>query len=193
MLGVLTHNAAKIAGSEDHGRLKVMPGEYFLVTMHRADTVHVQSRLQQLVDCFQSIACQYREPVVCGLNPRSGDRMKRLGMSFSNAAVRSLQPLGLFNLVALEKKAHCVLSDSGTVQEECAIFGVPSVALRDVTERPEMLEAGSNMLAGVRRDGVVRVAEVMLSAPPVWGPPARYRDTDLTAGVPKIVLPGLPA
>jgi len=79
------------------------------------------------------------------------------------------------------------------VQEECSIFRVPSVTLRDVTERPETLEAGSNMLAGVRRDDVVRATEVVLSAPPVWEPPAGYQDSDVTTKVMKIVLRGLPA
>ena len=71
-------------------------------------------------------------------------------MTFSDTGVRYLEPLGLFDFVALERQA-CVLTDSGTVQEECAIFRVPSVTLRDVTERPETIEAGSNMLAGVDR------------------------------------------
>jgi UDP-N-acetylglucosamine 2-epimerase (non-hydrolysing) len=96
-------------------------------------------------------------------------------MSFSDGGVRYLEPLGLFDFVALEQRAHCVLTDSGTVQEECSIFRVPSVTLRDVTQRSETLEAGSNMLAGVRRNDVVRATEVVLSAPPAWEPPWAIR------------------
>ena len=114
-------------------------------------------------------------------------------MSFSDGGVRYVEPLGLFDFVALEQKARCVLTDSGTVQEECSIFRVPSVTLRDVTERPETLEAGSNMLAGVRREDVLRAAEVVLSASPTWDPPAGYLDKDVSTKVVKIVLRGLPA
>jgi UDP-N-acetylglucosamine 2-epimerase (non-hydrolysing) len=190
---VLTHYAAKIDSSDVHARLQLKPGEYFLVTMHRAETVDVESRLRQLVESLQAISTTYGEPVICSLHPRTRDRMERLGMSFSAGGVWYLEPLGLFDFVALEQKARCVLTDSGTVQEECAIFRVPSVTLRDVTERPETLEAGSNMLAGVCREDVLRATEVVLSVPPDWEPPVGYRDTDVTTTVMKIVLRGLPA
>lgn len=190
---VLTHHAAQIEKSDVHTRLELTPGAYFLVTMHRAETVDDESRLRDLVESLQSIAALYGEPVVCSLHPRTRDRMERLGMAFSDGGVRYLESLGLCDFVALEKEARCVLTDSGTVQEECAIFRVPSVTLRDVTERPETLEAGSNMLAGVRCADVVRAAKVVLSAPPVWEPPAGYLDSDVTTKVVKIVLRGVPA
>jgi len=190
---VLTHYAAKIEKSDVHTRLELTPGEYFLVTMHRAETVDVENRLRDLIVSLQSISAQYGEPVICSLHPRTRDRMERLGMSFSDDGVRYLEPLGLFDFVALEQKARCVLTDSGTVQEECSIFRVPSVTLRDVTERPETLEAGSNMLAGVRHDDVLRATEVVLSKLPVWEPPVGYQDSDVTTKVMKIVLRGLPA
>ena len=64
---------------------------------------------------------------------------------------------GFFDFVALEQAAFCVLSDSGTVQEECCIFRVPNVTIRDVTERPETIECGSNMLAGADPERVLRL------------------------------------
>src|SRR6185437_8478354 len=92
--------------------------------------------------------------------------------------------------IALQKAARCVLTDSGTVQEESSIFRVPSVTLRDVTERPETIEAGSNILAGVRAEGIVRSTKVALSAKPDWQPPAGYLDLDVATTVVKIVLAG---
>jgi len=99
--------------------------------MHRAETVDVESRLQDVVESLESISALYGEPVICSLHPRTRDRMECLGMSFSDSDVRYLEPLGLFDFVALEQKTRCVLTDSGTVQEECSIFRVPSVTLAE--------------------------------------------------------------
>lgn len=66
--------------------------------------------------------------------------------------MRAVEPLGIFDFVHLDQHAMCVLTDSGTVQEECCIFKVPNVTLRDVTERPETVEVGSNMLSGAEPD-----------------------------------------
>ena len=70
--------------------------------------------------------------------------------------MRLLEPLGFFDFVKLEREALAVMSDSGTVQEECAIFRVPNVTIRDVTERPETIECGSNILSGADREDVER-------------------------------------
>ena len=83
-----------------------------------------------------------------------------------------------------------MLSDSGTVQEECCIFRVPNVTIRDVTERPETIECGSNMLAGCEPGAILRCMETVLSQPPSWTPPAEYLATAVAATVVKIVLGG---
>ena len=87
-----------------------------------------------------------------------------------------LEPLGFFDFVQLERHARGVLSDSGTVQEECCIFGVPNVTLRDVTERPETLECGSNIVVGSDPElaGAALAAAVRRAAP--WRAPADTRD-----------------
>lgn len=98
-----------------------------------------------------------------------------------------MEPFGFFDFITLEQKALCVLSDSGTVQEECSIFKVPSVTLRDVTERPETLECGSNILSGADPDDILRCVELVLSAPPDWNPPAEYLVNNVAQTVIKIL------
>lgn len=191
---VLTHYADRIEASEIHARLGLEPGGFFLATMHRAETVDVEERLHGLVAALSSITTTHGMPVVCSLHPRTRDRMGRAGLVFSaDGQVRYVEPMGLFDFVALEKSARCVLTDSGTVQEECSIFGVPSVTLRDVTERPETIEAGSNMLAGVVAEGVERAVQTVLALPAAWQAPEGYLDTDVCATVVKIVLSGVTA
>ena len=102
--------------------------------------------------------------------------------------MRFVPPLGFFDFVALELSAFCALSDSGTVQEECCIFHVPNVTLRDVTERPETIECGSNMLSGCEPQMIMRCVETVLSQPPNWLPPLEYLEKDVSGKVVRIVL-----
>ena len=88
----------------------------------------------------------------------------------------------------VRRNARRVLSDSGTVQEECCIFHVPNVTLRDVTERPETLECGSNMLSGCEPEAILRGVETVLAQCRAWQPPAEYLEADVSSKVVKIVL-----
>jgi UDP-N-acetylglucosamine 2-epimerase (non-hydrolysing) len=81
-----------------------------------------------------------------------------------------------------------VLSDSGTVQEECCLFHVPNVTVRDVTERPETLECGSNMLAGAEPRTILDAVKVVLGSNRNWNPPAEYLEPHVSTAVIKIVL-----
>jgi UDP-N-acetylglucosamine 2-epimerase (non-hydrolysing) len=80
----------------------------------------------------------------------------------------------LFDFIKLQQSALCVLSDSGTVQEECSIFRIPNVTLRDVTERPETIECGSNILSGAAPESILRCVELVLALDKTWDPPAEY-------------------
>src|SRR5512144_3262573 len=84
------------------------------------------------------------------------NRMQEFGVDVKNQPIRFMEPFGFFDFITLERNAFCVLSDSGTVQEECAIFKVPNVTLRDVTERPETLECGSNILSGAVAETILK-------------------------------------
>ncbi len=80
------------------------------------------------------------------------------------------------------------MTDSGTVQEECAIFKIPNVTLRDVTERPETIEAGSNILSGAETENILRSVELAISQPADWTPPTEYLKENVAQTVSRIVL-----
>ena len=107
---------------------------------------------------------------------------------FDEKRVRLLEPMGFIDFVALERSARCVLSDSGTVQEECCIYRIPSVTIRDVTERAETLECGSAILSGADPASILRCTEVALGSPCDWVPPAEYTADSVSSTVTKIVL-----
>jgi UDP-N-acetylglucosamine 2-epimerase (non-hydrolysing) len=124
--------------------------------------------------------------VLVSVHPRTADRIRQFGAR--TGALQLLDPLGFFDFVHLERRARAVLSDSGTVQEECAIFGVPNVTLRDVTERPETIECGSNVLSGSDPADVQRALHVALETSSAWIAPKEYVVPEVSRTVAKIVL-----
>jgi UDP-N-acetylglucosamine 2-epimerase (non-hydrolysing) len=186
---VIRHHESQVEASDVHSRLGVERGRYFLVTMHREENVDVESRLRSLVGALEQLHAEYGLPVVCSLHPRTRRRMEAFGVDAErDAGVRFLSPLGFFDFVALERGAFCVLSDSGTVQEECSIFKVANVTVRDVTERPETLECGSNMLSGADAGEILRAVRTVLDQRPAWTAPPEYTVENVSATVARIVL-----
>jgi UDP-N-acetylglucosamine 2-epimerase (non-hydrolysing) len=184
---VLQAHVAAIEGSGALERRGVEPGRYFLVTLHRAENVDVESRLRRFLDALAEVASEHALPVLVSVHPRTAARVREFGVTAGDH-VRLLEPLGFFDFVRLEQRARAVLSDSGTVQEECAIFGVPNVTLRDVTERAETIECGSNVLSGADPAEVRLALRLALETPSEWAPPAEYVVPHVSRTVAKIVL-----
>ena len=183
---VLDHYGSQVAAADPFSALGVEPGKYFLVTAHRAENVDDPARLASLVEALNVTVEKYDMPVVASLHPRTADRMQQFGVAAGK--VRFVPPLGLFDFVRLEKEAFCVLSDSGTVQEECCIFGVPTVTMRDVTERPETIECGSNLLAGVEAERILPAIDLAVKSGGKWTPPPEYLVNNVSDVVARIVL-----
>jgi UDP-N-acetylglucosamine 2-epimerase (non-hydrolysing) len=171
---VMQANAAAIDAADVLGRLKIEAGGYFIVSLHRAENVDIPERLAEFVRAFEELANHYRLPVVVSTHPRTRSRLTAGNIGSTANNVRFMEPVGFFDFVHLEKHARCVLSDSGTVQEECAILEVPSVTLRDVTERPETLECGSNILTGGGIESILSAVGIVLSSKPRWRTPVEY-------------------
>ncbi|MGD0780977.1 MAG: UDP-N-acetylglucosamine 2-epimerase (non-hydrolyzing) [Dehalococcoidales bacterium] len=185
---VICHYAKQIEKSRMLNGLDLQPQRYFLVTAHRAENVDDKERLNNLLRALDAINKKYHLPVICSLHPRTKSKMKQFGLKVSNKAIRLLEPFGFFDFISLEKQARCVITDSGTVQEECCILKVPNITIRDVTERPETLECGSNILTGVVPAMIMKALEIVLAKQPEWEPPAEYLVKNVSSGVVKIVL-----
>ena len=177
----------RIDASEVLPRLGVEPQKYFLVTMHRAENVDREDRLRDLVEALARLHDQYGHPVVCSLHPRTRSKVERFRVDLDRAGLRFLEPMGFFDFVRLELSAFCLLSDSGTVQEEGCIFGVPNVTVREVTERPETVECGSNMLAGTDPEAIRRAVALVTGLRRTWVPPREYLEPLVAETVCRIV------
>jgi UDP-N-acetylglucosamine 2-epimerase (non-hydrolysing) len=156
--------------------------------MHRAENVDVPERLRELTASLDRLQKEYTFPVIVSTHPHTRIRMQEGGSRQATQDVRFLEPFGLFDFITLERNAFCVISDSGTVQEECAIFGVPNVTIRDVTERPETLECGSNILSGANCDVILQCVHIVVSQKPFWHPPQEYLVENASTKVIKILL-----
>ena len=160
---VLEYYFPEIDKSNILEELSLEPQKFFLVTLHRAENVDMSERLYNFIDGFYRLYNEYGYPVICSLHPRTRSQLEKQNKIIEKEGIRTIEPLGLFDFVNLEKNAFCVLSDSGTVQEECCIFNIPNVTLRDVTERPETIEAGSNIITGCKPDAVLRSVKTVMS------------------------------
>ena len=185
---VISHFRDRIDGSDVLRRIDKDSEQYFLVTMHRAENVDEPRRLSELLTGLEALSERYDLPVVMSLHPRTKDRIAQLGFEVDSRKVELITPVGFFDLVRLEENARCVLTDSGTVQEECSILRRPNVTIRDVTERAETVECGSSILAGCERASLLRAVEVALSTPSDWSPPPEYLEPHASRAATKIVL-----
>lgn len=185
---VIKHYEPQIQQSQILNALGLKKKGFFLVTMHRAENVDVEERLRAFVSTFDRLQQQYGFPVIVSTHPRARLRMQALGMESMNPEVRFLEPFGFFDFITLEQQAFCVLSDSGTVQEECAIFGVPSVTIRDVTERPETIECGSAVLSGANPENIQQLVKLTTGKGPGWVAPTEYLQPNVSEIVVRVML-----
>jgi UDP-N-acetylglucosamine 2-epimerase (non-hydrolysing) len=185
---VIQHCDPAIRKSNILRQLRLEPEKYFLVTMHREENVDVESRLRSLTQALLLLQREYKMPIICSLHPRTKNRMQRFGVHVKSKQIRLHEPFGFFDFIALERNAFCVLSDSGTVQEECCIFRVANVTIRDVTERPETIECGSNMLSGAEPEMIRQCVRVVLEQKCNWTVPPEYLAEHVSDTVVKIML-----
>jgi UDP-N-acetylglucosamine 2-epimerase (non-hydrolysing) len=185
---VIDRFSEKIAASAALEQLVLERRKFFLVTLHRAENVDIESRLRSLLDALARLHEEFGFPVVCSLHPRTRSKIEAFGIDLKRAGLFFPEPFGFFDFLRLEQDAFCLLSDSGTVQEEACIFGVPNVTIRDVTERPETLDCGSNVLCGVMPEDVLRAVRMVTAQSTRWKPPEEYMAPAVAETVCRIVL-----
>lgn len=184
---VLTAYMDKIEKSDVLTKLKLKSKEYFLVTTHRAENVDVKERLQEIFRGLELLTDKYNFPIICSIHPRTKSKLEQFNIKVNNKNIKLMEPFGFFDFVKLEKNAKLVLTDSGTVQEECCIFNVPAVTMRDTTERPETVECKSNIVSGVRSENIFNCTKIMLAADTNWTYPIGYTDNDVSDKIVKYI------
>jgi UDP-N-acetylglucosamine 2-epimerase (non-hydrolysing) len=151
-------------------RLGLEPRGFLLATVHRQETVDVPERLAAVCAGLSATARSLALPVIWSLHPRTRERLRHAAIEL-DPRVRLHEPFSFSEFVALEAHARCVVTDSGTVQEECSLLKVPTVTCRDSTERPETVECGSNLLCGVDAARMQASVDAMIDADRTWVSP----------------------
>ena len=136
-------------------------GEYFLVTCHRAEVVDNKEKLKDILNGLSLVYEELKIPLLFPIHPRTTNRIKEFGLKVPDGLIL-VQPMGFLEFLQLEKNARLILTDSGGVQEEAFILGIPCVTMRDNTERPETLKYGMNILTKISPQGILKAVQKMM-------------------------------
>lgn len=173
---VITASRDAIAASRVLDSLGLREGGFFLATLHRAENVDHDGRRRLLFESLGQVSEAFDLPVVLSVHPRLADRLTG-DPAVTDRRIVLHPPFGFHDFIRLEGAARGVLTDSGTVQEECAILQVPCVVLRDATERPEVVEYGGAVIVGAQPRSVLRgLARAVGVRAPRSAPPEYLRD-----------------
>jgi len=148
-------------------KLKLKEQEYFLATAHRPENVENKTNLQNILIAFKRIYKKYQYPIIFPAHPRTQKAIKRFKFKIPKG-VKMLDYFGFFDFSKLEKNALCLLTDSGTVQEDGCWFKVPCVTFRISTERPETELCGSNIVSGLDANSIVDCVKLMVEKEKNW-------------------------
>ena len=151
------------------GNLGLSAGSYFLTTVHRQENVDNPQRFQGILKGLEMVQKEFSLPVIYPIHPRAQKQMSAFGYKIEG--IRLVEPLDYLRFLQLERGAKLILTDSGGIQEEACILGVPCVTLRYNTERPETLDVGANVLAGTEPTEIVKRTRYMLNKSTNWENP----------------------
>ena len=163
MAEVLHSNLAKIEASDIHARLGLTKGKYILLSAHREENIDTEKNFTSLFTAINRMAEKYDMPILYSCHPRSRNRLAASGFQLDKRVIQH-EPLGFHDYNCLQMNAFAVVSDSGTLPEESSFFTsvghpFPAVCIRTSTERPEALDKGCFVLAGIDEKSLLQAVE----------------------------------
>ncbi len=164
MAEVLHENLPEIETSDVHTRLGLEKGKYILLSAHREENIDTEKNFVSLFTAINKMAEKYDMPILYSCHPRSRNRLEASGFQLDPRVIRQ-EPLGFHDYNCLQMNAFAVVSDSGTLPEESSFFtsvghSFPAVCIRTSTERPEALDKGCFVLAGINEHDLLQAVDV---------------------------------
>jgi UDP-N-acetylglucosamine 2-epimerase len=163
MQEVLNYHKDEISSSGVLARLGLSNGNYFIVSIHREENVDNEENFSELLDSLNEIASVYNKRVIVSTHPRTKKSLEIQGHNKFNDLVEFMKPLGFFDYIALQLNAHCAISDSGTITEESSILGFPAITVRQAHERPEGMDEGTLIMAGLKKEDIIKAIDIVVS------------------------------
>ena len=181
MVEVLEYHHQAIEASDVLQRLGLQHGDFFVVSLHREENVDSETNFQNFFRTLQRIAGQYDKRVIISTHPRTRKKMEALDIHTEamDSRLEFMKPLGFFDYIRLQNEAFCVISDSGTIMEEASIIGFPAIMIRQAHERPEGMDEGTLIMAGLCEAQVVNAIDTVVCQQREFGPTRRVRDYDV--------------
>lgn len=166
------HRNRKIAREKSGilDELDLREGAFFLMTAHRVENVDDRERFESILEGVDRAAIEHGVEVIYPIHPRARKRLEEFDIAVPDR-IRTVEPLEYLDFLRLETAAELILTDSGGIQEEACILGVPCVTMRESTERPETIEVGANRLSRSEPTEIVHNASEMLGADDTWESP----------------------
>ena len=163
MAEVLHNNLSQIEASDIHARLGLEKGKYILLSAHREENIDTEKNFTSLFTAINKMAEKYAMPILYSCHPRSRNRLDKSGFVLDKRVIRH-EPLGFHDYNCLQMNAFAVVSDSGTLPEESSFFTsigkpFPAVCIRTSTERPEALDKGCFVLAGIDEGNLLQAVD----------------------------------
>ncbi len=149
-------------------KLNLKKDEYFILTLHRAESVDDKTKLSNIFKSLEGLSQKYK--IVFPVHPRTKNKLIEFELKVPEGVIE-IEPLGYLEFLQLMANSRLIITDSGGIQEESCILKIPCVTVREGTERPETLEVGSNLLAGYEQDKIIRSVELMLKKEKNWENP----------------------
>ena len=163
MREVLDYYMPKIQASDVLARMGLEQGRYFIVSAHREEIVDTPENLTDMVETLNALAAQYEFPVIVSTHPRTQKRLDALNLDKLDSRIQFLKPFGFCDYVKLQMEALCVVSDSGTITEEGSLLNLPAVTIRNAHERPEGMDVGTLIMAGLKKERVLDAVRVIIA------------------------------
>jgi len=190
MTEVLNYYGDFIDKSEILSELKLTKGKYFVASIHREQNVDGKESFMKLVETLNAVAETYKLPIIMTTHPRTRKKIEEYKMKVSEL-INFHKPLGYFEYNKLQKNAFCVMSDSGSIQEESSVLGFPAIQLRESSERPEAFDEGIVILSGLDKDIVLQAIEIVTKQSAKgekFNIPRNYQDTNVSGKVLRLIV-----
>ena len=163
MMEVLKHHRSQIEASDVLDRLGLKPQAFFVVSAHREENIDSPRNFQDFLDALKAIRDHYRMQIIVSTHPRTRKKMESLGIDGLGKNIEFMKPLGFMDYIKLQMNAYCVVSDSGTITEESSILGFPAITIRQAHERPEGMDEGTLIMAGLEKESVLNAVDIVIS------------------------------